>query len=250
MFEHPEDIMKPKTDATPSPVSKPLEAVMDIEEPHEPGLPHFFNEDPGDSIPRITKETLLDVLDGKFSAQFAQKLIIDCRFEYEYDGGHIEGAVNYNDKELLSNHLFNTPMEGKTLIIFHCEYSAHRAPRMARHIRSQDRNVNAEHYPRLTYPEVYILAGGYSEFFLSHQARCYPQNYVEMDDAKHQRTCEKELGRLRARKQPILGRAKTFAFESNTTAGSSPFTKHRSLDDFSLGSPSHDASSRGRIVTL
>ncbi|KAG5952084.1 hypothetical protein E4U53_001685 [Claviceps sorghi] len=211
MFEHPADIMKPKGDADESPApSSALKAVMDIEEVHEPALPHFLPDDPSDTIPRIHKETLLDVLDGKYAEHFDQKMVIDCRFEYEYDGGHIEGAVNHNDKELLATQLFETPMAGRILLIFHCEYSAHRAPLMARHVRSHDRAVNAESYPYLTYPEVYILDGGYSGFFATHPDRCFPPDYVEMSDEKHQRTCEREMGRLKARKG--LGRSQTFAF--------------------------------------
>ncbi|OAA33146.1 M-phase inducer phosphatase [Moelleriella libera RCEF 2490] len=173
MFEHPADIMKPKSDVEDSPTSA-LKAVMDIEDAYEPLLPHFLPDDPADTIPRIAKETLLDVLDGKYTDLFDQKMVIDCRFEYEYDGGHIEGAVNHNDKELLATQLFETPIPGRTLLIFHCEYSAHRAPLMARHVRSHDRTVNAEQYPSLTYPDVYILEGGYSGFFADHRGRCYP----------------------------------------------------------------------------
>lgn len=209
MFEHPADIMKPKSDGEDSPVST-LQSVVDVEEGHEPVLPHFLPDDPADTIPRISRQTLLDVLDGRYGEKFDQKMVIDCRFEYEYDGGHIEGAVNYNDKELLASQLFKTPMSGRTLLIFHCEYSAHRAPLMARHVRSEDRTINAEHYPKLTYPEVYILEGGYSAFFAEHRGRCYPPEYVEMSDAKHQRTCEREMGRLKSRKG--LSRAQTFAF--------------------------------------
>jgi M-phase inducer tyrosine phosphatase len=209
MFEHPGDIMKPKAEAEDaSPTT--LQSVSDAEEGHSLTLPHAIPEDPTDTIPRITQETLLDVLDGRYSDKFANKMIIDCRFEYEYDGGHIDGAVNYNDKELLASQLFKAPMAEQTLLIFHCEYSAHRAPLMARHVRSEDRTANAEMYPKLTYPEVYILEGGYSGFFAQHRSRCYPPCYVEMSDEKHQRTCEREMGRLRARK--TLGRAQTFAF--------------------------------------
>ncbi|KND95222.1 M-phase inducer phosphatase [Tolypocladium ophioglossoides CBS 100239] len=209
MFEHPADIMKPKPEGEEA-NSSSLKSVAAIEEAHEPALPHFLPEDPADTIPRISKETLLEVLDGKYTENFDQKMVIDCRFEYEYDGGHIEGAVNHNDKELLASQLFETPMSGRTLLVFHCEYSAHRAPLMARHVRSEDRTVNAEHYPKLTYPEVYILDGGYSGFFAEHRGRCYPPEYVEMSDEKHQRTCEREMGRLKSRKG--LGRAQTFAF--------------------------------------
>ncbi|KYK58557.1 hypothetical protein DCS_05574 [Drechmeria coniospora] len=190
--------------------SSGLQSVVDMEEAYELVLPHFLPEDPTDTIPRISRETFLDILDGKYTDKFDQRMVVDCRFEYEYEGGHIEGAVNHNDKELLGSQLFQTPMSGKTLLIFHCEYSAHRAPLMARHIRSEDRGINAEFYPRLMYPEVYILDGGYSEFFKEHRNRCFPPEYVEMSDEKHQRTCEREMGRLKARKG--LGRAQTFAF--------------------------------------
>ncbi|KAK2600266.1 m-phase inducer phosphatase [Conoideocrella luteorostrata] len=233
MFEHPADIMKPKTGTDDAP-SSALKAVMDIEEVHEPVLPHFLLDDPTDSIPRIARETFLDILDGKYAEHFDQKMVIDCRFEYEYDGGHIEGAVNHNDKELLGTQLFQTPIPGRTLLIFHCEYSAHRAPLMARHIRSHDRTINAEHYPALTYPEVYILDGGYSGFFAEHRGRCYPPQYVEMSDEKHQRTCEREMGRLKARKG--LGRSQTFAFgqrepcvHDSPTAPSRPTSRNTTL---------------------
>ncbi|KAM0478536.1 hypothetical protein ACHAPX_005125 [Trichoderma viride] len=214
MFESPTDIMKPKPERglAASPI---LKSVTDVQEAHEPIIPHFLPDDPSDTIPRISRETMLEILDGKYGDKFAQRMVIDCRFEYEYDGGHIDGAVNHNNKELLADQLFQMPMDDMTLLIFHCEYSAHRAPLMARHIRSQDRTINAEHYPRLTYPEIYILDGGYSGFFAEHRARCFPPEYVEMSDEKHQRTCEREMGRLKARKP--FGRAQTFAFGQRET---------------------------------
>lgn len=234
MFEHPADIMRSKPETDDSTQST-LCSVAAIEEAHEPVLPHSLPDDPTDTIPRISRETLLDVLDGNYSDKFDQKMIIDCRFEYEYEGGHIDGAVNHNDKELLAAQLFRTPMPGRTLLIFHCEYSAHRAPLMARLVRSEDRTANAEHYPRLTYPEVYILEGGYSGFFAEHRSRCYPPEYVEMSDEKHQRTCEREMGRLKARKG--LGRAQTFAFgqrehcvDQSPTAPARPSSRHALMD--------------------
>lgn len=208
MFEHPADVMKSKKDDL---AASNLHTVMDIDELHQPGLPHFFQEGQPDSIPRVTKDTLLEILDGKFDSQFDQRMIIDCRFEYEFEGGHIDGAVNYNDKELLAGQLFEQALPGKTLLIFHCEYSAHRAPIMARYVRQQDRSANADCYPKLTYPEVYILEGGYSQFFSQHRSRCYPQNYVEMDSKEHAYTCEREMGRLRQNRSK-LSRAQTFAF--------------------------------------
>ncbi|KAI4601495.1 cell division cycle- protein [Pestalotiopsis sp. 9143b] len=209
MFENPVDVVKPKTN-DPIPQSA-LQSVMDIEDVQDPMLPHFYPEGENETIPRISQETFLEVLDGKYEEQYTQRIVIDCRFEYEYEGGHIDGAINYNDKELLTRHLFEQPMEGKVLLVLHCEYSAHRAPMMARHIRSEDRTINAEFYPRLSYPDVYILDGGYSEFFNEHRCRCYPQSYVEMNDEEHIATCEREMGKLQ-QKRKGLGRAKTFAF--------------------------------------
>ncbi len=210
MFESPGDVVGGKKEG-PALTCNALQSVMDLEEHHEPVLPHYFPEDECDNIPRITRETMLEVLDGKYSENFEHKMVVDCRFEYEYEGGHIDGAINYNDKELLASQLIDNPMEGRTLLIFHCEYSAHRAPIMARHIRARDRNENAMHYPKLFYPEIYILEGGYSGFFAEHQERCYPQAYVEMNAAEHVNTCEREMNRLRQGRRG-LGRAQTYAF--------------------------------------
>ncbi|CAN8099171.1 unnamed protein product [Discula destructiva] len=213
MFENSGDVINPKEDINAQPK---LQSVMDMEEPAELVLPHFFPDGPNDSIPRISRTTFLDILDGKYDKQYDNRLIVDSRFEYEYEGGHVDGAVNYNDKELLASQLFENPPEGRTLLVFHCEYSAHRAPLMARHVRSEDRIFNAECYPRLTYPELYILDGGYSNFFSEHRERCYPQAYVEMDAAEHANTCEKEMDRLRQNRKG-LGRAQTYAFGEKTT---------------------------------
>jgi M-phase inducer tyrosine phosphatase len=212
MFENPGDIMSQKKEE-PLYTATALQAVMDIDELHQPVLPHFFQEGQPDSIPRISKDTLVNILEGKYDLSYTKRMIIDCRFEYEYEGGHITGAVNYNDKEMLTTQLFEDNAPGKTLLVFHCEYSAHRAPIMARHVRQQDRATNAEQYPKLTYPEVYILDGGYSGFFTEFRDRCFPQNYVEMDDKNHIFTCEREMGKLRQNRGK-LGRAQTFAFGS------------------------------------
>ncbi len=128
MFEHPGDMAKQEKKSY-SPVGG-LPAIMDLDDAHMPVLPHFVPEDQPDSLPRITKETLLDVLDGKYHKLYDESIVVDCRFEYEYEGGHIQGAVNYNDKELLAKNLFQVQSPSNTLLIFHCEYSAHRAPIM------------------------------------------------------------------------------------------------------------------------
>jgi M-phase inducer tyrosine phosphatase len=220
MVDKPADIFCQQPQAESA--DRGLNSIMDVDESPRPNLPHFMHEN--DPIPRISKETMVDVLDGRYSQHYDDSMIVDCRFEYEYKGGHIDGAVNFNDKEELAQNLFQQSRSPRTLLILHCEYSEFRAPMAASYIRCQDRNANTHQYPKLTYPEVYILSGGYSSFFNDHKERCYPQNYVEMKDKQHYNACEKGLGRL---KQPRnkLSRAQTFAFgqreleESPTASG-------------------------------
>lgn len=65
--------------------------------------------------------------------------IIDCRFDYEYSGGHIPGALNINTTTAVEEFLLGAnalkpkpstsgEASGKTVLIFHCEFSAKRAP--------------------------------------------------------------------------------------------------------------------------
>jgi M-phase inducer tyrosine phosphatase len=129
MFEHPGDVMNAKQDGDESHSPSGLSSVMDTEESPSLKLPHFTPPEP-ESLPRITHETLIQVLDGAFDHLYDEKAIIDCRFEYEYNGGHIEGALNFCDKEQLAERLFSAPTNNNTLLILHCEYSAHRAPLM------------------------------------------------------------------------------------------------------------------------
>lgn len=132
MFEHPEDVMNAKQDKdayTPS----SLQSVMDIDSAPGLKLPNFTQANEPDGLPRIASETLIDMINGKYDDIYEQKHIIDCRFEYEYKGGHINGAANYCEKEKLASRLFgpNAPVDAaNTVLILHCEFSAHRAPLM------------------------------------------------------------------------------------------------------------------------
>ena len=124
MFEHPEEVLNQQQEDRRSNCG--LQSIMDIDEAPRLQLPHFVPDQ--ETIPRITKETMVDVLDGKYGEHYDESLIIDCRFEYEYKGGHINGAINFNNKEELATKLFQSTPSQKVLLIFHCEYSAHRAP--------------------------------------------------------------------------------------------------------------------------
>ncbi|KAJ6262591.1 hypothetical protein Dda_3402 [Drechslerella dactyloides] len=210
MFNNADEVVSP---------NKKAEAAFCAQSPSQVAarecqmLPCFTTEK--DTLKRITRDTMVDVLDGKYSENYDNMKIIDCRFEYEFNGGHIAGAVNINTLEDVDNVLLSTASEDKleakkTLLIFHCEYSAHRAPRIANHLRARDRHLNMHRYPELYYPEIYILEGGYSGFFANHRERCEPQEYVGMDDSRHKVLCERELGKFR--RNTKFGRAQSYTF--------------------------------------
>ncbi|KAH6883868.1 Rhodanese-like domain-containing protein [Thelonectria olida] len=173
--------------------------MPDKAETHDPILPHFTK--PNEIIPRITKETLVGVLNGSYGTLFSQIRIIDCRFQHEYNGGHIDQALNYDDDARLTEWLFGSPEGGATLI-FHCEYSVCRAPRIAGVVRDYDRRLNIDCYPNLLYENIYILDGGYRDFFASYPAWCSPRGYIRMADGQYWTTgLRQRLDRLKGRKR-------------------------------------------------
>eukprot|EP01130_Rhizamoeba_saxonica_P003549 TRINITY_DN1489_c0_g1_i3.p1 TRINITY_DN1489_c0_g1~~TRINITY_DN1489_c0_g1_i3.p1 ORF type:complete len:248 (-),score=25.63 TRINITY_DN1489_c0_g1_i3:404-1147(-) len=51
----------------------------------------------------IECETLKDVMDGKYQSFFDNVFILDCRFQYEYNGGHISNAINIHDPDMIKD---------------------------------------------------------------------------------------------------------------------------------------------------
>ncbi|GBM34554.1 M-phase inducer phosphatase [Araneus ventricosus] len=109
------------------------------------------------------------------------------RYPYEFEGGHIQGAKNiYTKENILDTFLTNSGKCIKnTIIIFHCEFSSERAPNLCRFLRKKDREMNQGSYPRLNYPELYILEGGYKAFYQDHKELCVPQDYKPMNHKDH-----------------------------------------------------------------
>lgn len=88
------------------------------------------------------------VLKGEYADSMTRYHIVDCRFDYEFLGGHIEGAQNVNSttavEELLLRNGSGVWQNGPELpqpsrsgdelpekpvvLIFHCEFSNKRAP--------------------------------------------------------------------------------------------------------------------------
>ena len=133
-------------------------------------------------------------LSQQLSAQPARFTVIDARYDFEFNGGHIEGAISINKPKELADYFFpdqqraerdGTPMPPPPaptdhVFVFHCEYSQERGPRLLnvrclpavrfvcapqqcfQLLREMDRKINQ--YPTLSYPQLYILDLGYKNF--------------------------------------------------------------------------------------
>jgi len=112
-----------------------------------------------------------DILSGAYASTTDHVTVIDCRYPYEYEGEHIEGAVNLYTKAQIQAFLEETVTSSsrKHVLIFHCEFSSERGPKLYRHLRALDRKANQDSYPRLNFPEVYLMEGGYKAFYELHQ---------------------------------------------------------------------------------
>ncbi|XP_034514133.1 M-phase inducer phosphatase 1 isoform X3 [Ailuropoda melanoleuca] len=151
----------------------------------------------------ISPEIMASVLNGKFANLIKEFVIIDCRYPYEYEGGHIKGAVNLHMEEEVEDFLLKKPIvptDGKrVIVVFHCEFSSERGPRMCRYVRERDRLGNE--YPKLHYPELYVLKGGYKEFFLKCQSHCEPPGYRPM----HHEDFKEDLKKFRTKSRTWAG---------------------------------------------
>ncbi|XP_008572312.1 PREDICTED: M-phase inducer phosphatase 1 [Galeopterus variegatus] len=151
----------------------------------------------------ISPEIMASVLNGKFASLIKEFVIIDCRYPYEYEGGHIKGAVNLHMEEEVEDFLLKKPIvptDGKrVIVVFHCEFSSERGPRMCRYVRERDRLGNE--YPKLHYPELYVLKGGYKEFFLKCQSHCEPPSYRPM----HHEDFKEDLKKFRTKSRTWAG---------------------------------------------
>lgn len=140
---------------------------------------HLFPTIPKCSeIPFISPNTMYDILQGMYDELFRQLFILDVRYHYENAGGHIKNSINMNTYNSFQESFFSEPIEDAVIVI-HCEFSTVRAPQYAKIFRCMDRDKHI--WPSLSYPNLYILEGGYSHFY-----ECYPEccdgGYTKMHD--------------------------------------------------------------------
>lgn len=137
----------------------------------------------------ISSHTMANLINGTYKDSVASYKIIDCRYPYEFEGGHIRGAKNLYTQEQIMEEFVNSKTESaaveadgpkRHILVFHCEFSSERGPKLSRFLRNHDRERNTNSYPALHYPEIYLLHGGYKEFFENHSELCDPVAYRPM----------------------------------------------------------------------
>lgn len=160
-----------------------------------------LNNVKNDRFKRIDGATLIRLINGEYKDVIESFTIVDCRYPYEYQGGHIINSLNIHtegdlvklflnkqnqcESDASSNTIVDQTQtkSNRHIIIFHCEFSSERGPRLMRLLREKDRQVNQ--YPELNHPEIYLLEGGYSQFYKLYKEYCVPQSYRPMRSKNH-----------------------------------------------------------------
>ncbi|CAF0842909.1 unnamed protein product [Rotaria sordida] len=180
LFSSPFIRSKSKIQSRNSSVVKNLQVLFD----EQLSLPLVKRSSHPD-LKRISSKTLASLLDK----QTNNILIIDARYPFEYSGGHIISAINIyteNDLRLLFTKLISSSCY-PSIIIFHCEFSSERGPRLSRLFRSLDRQYNISNYPHLSFPSIYLLDGGYADFYKHSFCKqyCEPKSYISMYEQQY-----------------------------------------------------------------
>jgi len=147
---------------------------------------------------RIDGGTLNQLLAGYYQETIEKYVIMDCRYDYEYNGGHIKDAIHMAPEQIF-DYFRDMPdpvrasncSKRRMVIIMHCEYSTVRAPACIRLLRHYDRSVNhlrGFNWPLCSFPDVYLLDGGYRKFFDSFKNLCEPPYYVPENAKQHQQS--------------------------------------------------------------
>lgn len=86
----------------------------------------------------ISVHTMAKLLRGAYDSEVNSIRVIDCRYPYEFEGGHIAGAENLYTHDEIAKTLVNSktdmakiePEPKRNIIIFHCEFSSERGPKL------------------------------------------------------------------------------------------------------------------------
>jgi hypothetical protein len=145
-------------------------------------LPKSENVTNASDCNNISSDTMIRLMNGEYNSKY---IVIDCRYPFEYEKGHIKDAINCWLPKDLEDMFFKTPMK-ECILVFHCEFSQKRGPNLYRELRDMDRKLNRLNYPNLFYPDIYLLQGGYKSFYEGSGMYCEPRGYCSMFDSKYE----------------------------------------------------------------
>jgi rhodanese-related sulfurtransferase len=145
-----------------------------------PVLPYSLGK-----FPLIAPRTLAQLLTEPGASPFARLRVVDARSATEYAKGHIESAHNAQTAAQLAALLPLAGGPGNVGVVIHCEYTSRRAPALAQEFRGQDRQFHKADDSPLSYPELYLLEGGYCAFYAQHRGLC-TGSYLK-EEAAHAR---------------------------------------------------------------
>jgi len=74
-------------------------------------------------------------MSGAYKEAVESYEVIDCRYPYEYNGGHIKSAINlHTQRQVFERFMMSKERKvgsdhtKREILIFHCEFSAQRGP--------------------------------------------------------------------------------------------------------------------------
>jgi hypothetical protein len=129
---------------------------------------------PGQSYDRISSDTLCNLLQDK--GDFDKVVLVDCRGDLEFNGGHISVAIHAQTEEDFEE-VFHKFYTENTCFVFHCEFSKVRAPLRLKQFLQIGRSQGIE-----SMPHCYVLDRGYSVFYVLHSEQCVDGYRRELDD--------------------------------------------------------------------
>lgn len=85
----------------------------------------------------ISAQTMRQLILGDFHENVESFKVVDCRYPYEFEGGHIIGALNLYTHEQILEEFVTKRTETvaanelkRSIIVFHCEFSSERGPKL------------------------------------------------------------------------------------------------------------------------
>ena len=139
-------------------------------ESSSPACPSIFSEETDEERSKTSQAPFKALTPRRFATMlqdpsafgYDEILPLDARFDYEFNGGHIVGARNVRTRSQL-HAIYHRYLGKNVCIVIHCEFSQNRGPTLLKLFREYDRYNNE--YPHLSYPNLYLLEGGYRRVF-------------------------------------------------------------------------------------